>query len=53
MTEFDHPVPEMETIRDVLDYVRSRAEALGPGKWIVVRQVFITRLEGAALPDPG
>src|SRR5262249_2698421 len=25
MTEFDHPVPEMETVRDVLDYVRSRA----------------------------
>jgi predicted amidohydrolase YtcJ len=44
LTEFDHPIPEMETIRDVLDYVRSRAGALGPGKWIVVRQVFITRL---------
>ena len=44
MTEFDHPVPEMETVRDVLDYVRSRAEALGAGKWVVVRQVFITLL---------
>jgi hypothetical protein len=27
LTEFDHPIPEMETVRDVLDYVRSRAEA--------------------------
>jgi predicted amidohydrolase YtcJ len=50
MTEFDHPVPEMETIRDVLDYVRSRASALGPGKWIVVRQVFITRLREHRYP---
>src|SRR5262249_6354833 len=24
LTEFDHPIPEMETIRDVLGYVRSR-----------------------------
>ena len=31
MTEFDHPIPEMETIRDVLDYIRSRAEAWAPG----------------------
>ncbi len=50
LTEFDHPVPEMETIRDVLDYVRSRAEALGAGKWVVVRQVFITRLEEQRYP---
>ncbi len=50
MTEFDHPVPEMETIRDVLDYIRSRAEALGAGKWVVVRQVFITRLKEQRYP---
>ncbi len=50
LTEFDHPVPEMETVRDVLDYVRSRAEALGPGKWVVIRQVFITRLEEQRYP---
>jgi predicted amidohydrolase YtcJ len=50
MTEFDHPVPEMETVGDVLDYVRSRAEALGPGKWVVVRQVFITRLKEQRYP---
>ncbi len=50
LTEFDHPVPEMETIRDVLNYVRSRADALGPGKWVVVRQVFITRLQEQRYP---
>jgi predicted amidohydrolase YtcJ len=50
LTEFDHPVPEMETIQDMLDYVRSRAQALGPRKWVVVRQVFITRLEERRYP---
>jgi predicted amidohydrolase YtcJ len=44
MTEFDHPIPAMETIGDVLAYVASRAETLGPGRWVVVRQVFVTRL---------
>ena len=44
MTEFDHAIPEMETIGDVLAYIGSRAEAVGPGEWVVLRQVFITRL---------
>src|SRR6266705_3430440 len=34
MTEFDHPIPEMETIADVLKYVRARAKVLPPGEWI-------------------
>ena len=50
MTEFDHDLPEMESVEDVLDYVSKRAKALGPGKWIVVRQVFITRLEDPRYP---
>jgi predicted amidohydrolase YtcJ len=50
MTEFDHPIPEMRTIGDVLAYVRSRAETLGEGPWIVVRQVFITRLAERRYP---
>jgi predicted amidohydrolase YtcJ len=50
MTEFDHPIPEMETIQDVLGYIRGRAEALGAGKWVVVRQVFITRLKEQRYP---
>src|SRR6184192_1542556 len=36
MTEFDHPVPEMQSIKDVLDYIRDRAKVLAPGEWIVV-----------------
>ena len=50
MTEFDHPIPEMETIADVLAYVRGRAKVLAKGEWIQVRQVFITRLREQRYP---
>ncbi|MGQ9576736.1 MAG: amidohydrolase [Thermoguttaceae bacterium] len=50
MFEFDHPVPEMESVGDVLEYVRSRATALGEGKWIFVSQVFVTRLRERRFP---
>jgi predicted amidohydrolase YtcJ len=50
MTEFDHPIPAMETIPEVLEYVRGRAEALEEGEWIQVRQVFITRLKEQRYP---
>ena len=50
MYEFDHRVPDMETIADVLDYVKSRAQVLGPGKWIYISQVFITRLKDQRYP---
>jgi hypothetical protein len=48
--EFDHPIPQMETIADVLAYVKGRAKALAKGEWIVVRQVFITRLREQRYP---
>ncbi|MBM3725662.1 MAG: amidohydrolase [Acidobacteria bacterium] len=48
--EFDHKVPEMETIADVLAYVRSRAAALKPGEWILLSQIFITRLRDQRFP---
>jgi predicted amidohydrolase YtcJ len=50
MTEFDHPIPEMETITEVLDYIHARADAVGSGQWVVVRQVFITRLKEQRYP---
>ena len=50
MHEFDHPVAEMETIQDVLDYIQARAKVLGKGKWVVLRQVFITRLKEQRYP---
>jgi predicted amidohydrolase YtcJ len=50
MTEFDHLLPEMERIDDVLAYVRSRSRVLAPGEWIEVHQVFITRLREQRYP---
>lgn len=48
--EFDHTVPEMDSIEDVLTYVRSRAEAVKEGEWIWVNQIFLTRLEEERYP---
>jgi predicted amidohydrolase YtcJ len=50
MTEFDHPIPVMESMDDVLAYLKSRVAAAKPGDWIVVRQVFITRLREQRYP---
>ena len=50
MYEFDHTVPDMETIADVLAYIGARADVLEDGQWIRVRQVFITRLREQRYP---
>jgi len=51
LTEFDHPIPDMETIQDVLDYIAGRTKALPAGSWIVLQQVFITRLKEQRYPS--
>jgi len=48
--EFDHPVPQMDSIEDVLAYVRQRAAVLPEGSWIGIQQVFITRLRERRYP---
>ncbi len=48
--EFDHPVPDIEDIPQLLDYIASRAMALPEGSLIGVRQVFITRLKEQRYP---
>jgi predicted amidohydrolase YtcJ len=50
MTEFDHPLSEMESIADVLKYIRDRAKVVAEGEWIGLRQVFITRLREQRYP---
>lgn len=50
MHEFDHAIPEMETIEDVLKYIRARAKVVPEGDWILLRQVFITRLKEQRYP---
>src|SRR5262245_30518585 len=34
LTEFDHPVPSMERLQDVLDYIQARTRVLAEGEWI-------------------
>ena len=51
MYEFDHPVPEMETIADVLKYIEQRAKLADEGDWITISQVFVTRLRDQRFPN--
>jgi len=48
--EFDHPMPEMESIADVLAYIKARAAVVPEGRWITLSQVFITRLKEQRYP---
>ena len=48
--EADHEIPPMETISDVLDYLRDRARVVPKGECIVLQQVFITRLREQRFP---
>jgi predicted amidohydrolase YtcJ len=50
MYEFDHEIPTMETIADVLRYIKSRAAVVPKGEWITLSQVFITRLREQRYP---
>lgn len=50
MIEFDHEIPTMETIADVLAYLSDRVKVSKPGDLISVRQIFITRLEEKRYP---
>ncbi len=48
--EFDHEIPPLETIDDVLKYVKGQADRLEDGQWIIMNQVFITRLRDQRFP---
>lgn len=50
MFEFDHPIPEMNSIAEVLAHVRERAQVVKEGEWIALSQVFITRLNEQRYP---
>src|SRR5579872_802211 len=50
MYEFDHPVPDMETIAEVLSYLKERAQQVQSGQWVTLSQVFITRLKEQRYP---
>ena len=48
--EFDHPVPDIADIPQLLDYIAARAKALPEGSLIGVSQIFITRLKEQRYP---
>jgi predicted amidohydrolase YtcJ len=48
--EFDHPVPDIGDIPQLLDYIAARAKALPEGSLISVSQIFITRLKEQRYP---
>lgn len=48
--EFDHEVPTIDDIPQLLDYIAARAKAQPEGSLITVRQVFITRLKEQRYP---
>jgi predicted amidohydrolase YtcJ len=50
LSEFDHTIPDMETIKDVLDYIHDRSQIQNEGQWIVVKYEFITRLKEQRYP---
>jgi predicted amidohydrolase YtcJ len=50
MYEFEQRIPEMESVGDVLAYIRARAGTTDPGRWITLSQVFITRLREQRYP---
>ena len=50
LVEFDHAIPQMDSVQDVLDYFAARAKVVADGDWLVLRQVFITRLREQRYP---
>ncbi len=50
MHEFDHEIPDMQTIDDVLAYIAGRTKVVDEDQWIWVSQVFITRLNEQRFP---
>ncbi|MEW4530401.1 amidohydrolase [Maioricimonas sp. JC845] len=50
MYEADHDIPAMESIDDVLAYIRERTKVVPKGEWITLSQVFITRLREQRYP---
>ncbi len=50
IVEFDHTIPQMDSVQDVLDYFAARAKVVPEGQWLTLRQVFITRLREQRYP---
>lgn len=49
-SEFREPLPVLNTISEVQDYIRKKAAGTPAGQWIVLRYAFPTRLQEARFP---
>jgi predicted amidohydrolase YtcJ len=49
-SELTEPIPELNSLDDVLAYIRRKAAATPEGDWIVLRYAFPTRLKEARFP---
>ncbi|HJZ55267.1 MAG TPA: amidohydrolase [Gemmataceae bacterium] len=49
-SEIGDPIPLLQSIPEVQDYIRKRAETTPKGQWIVIRYAFPTRLKEARFP---
>ncbi len=51
MHEWNGEIPDMQSVQDVLDYIKARTRVLEKGEWISLSQVFITRLKERRYPS--
>jgi len=50
ISEWNAPLPNLNSLRDVFAYVRKKAATIPRGEWIVVRYAFPTRLAEGRFP---
>ncbi len=48
--EWNHTIPEMKNLDDVFRYIQARTEVVPRGEWIMLSQIFVTRLEEQRFP---
>ena len=50
LSEAKDPLPDLQSLGHVFDYIRTRAQTTPEGQWIVLRYAFPTRLDEARFP---
>lgn len=48
--EWNHTIPDMKSLDDVFRYIQSRTAVVPQGEWIMLSQIFVTRLEEQRFP---
>lgn len=51
LSEFREPMPHFQSISDIQDFLRKRAQVVPKGKWIFVPRTFATRLKEMRVPN--